>query len=87
MVWIEPPGEEATLWMYRSLGILRADIRTTSGPDNIGKADYVVFQNKSTEFTDISRGLLATREPCGTIDEHGVPLLYVFCLTDGGEAQ
>ncbi len=86
-VWIEPPGEEATLWMYRSLGILRADIRTTSGPDNIGKADYVVFQNKSTEFTDVTRELLATREPCGTVDEHGVPLLYVFCLTDGGEAQ
>lgn len=96
VAWIEPMGVEATMRMYCRLGILRADIQTTAGPEGIEQADYAVFQNKSTEFSEIARELLTTQKPCGTIDEHGVPLLYVFCLTekvgafpasDGGEAQ
>ncbi|MGI5816756.1 MAG: glycosyltransferase family 39 protein [Armatimonadota bacterium] len=84
VAWIEPPGVEATMRMYQHLGIMRGDIRTTAGEAAIAGADYAVFQNKSTEFSPHSRRLLATREPCGTVEEHGVSLLYVFCLTDGG---
>lgn len=87
VAWIEPAGVEATMRMYQSLGLLRADIRTVAGPEALAQADYAIFQNKSTEFTDISRGLLATRDPCAAVDEHGVPLLYVFCMTDGGDVQ
>ncbi|MFP4248090.1 MAG: ArnT family glycosyltransferase [Armatimonadota bacterium] len=84
VAWIEPAGIEATMRIYQSLGILRSDIRTTAGEDTFAEADYAIFQNKSTEFSERARELLATRRPCGRVEEHGVPLLYVFCLTDGG---
>lgn len=87
VAWIDPMGVEATMRMYQHLGILRADIRTTAGPEGLAEADYAVFQNKSTEFSEAARELLSARQPCGTISEHGVPLLFVFCLTDGGEAS
>ena len=85
VVWIEPPGVEATMRVYQELGLLRTDIRTTAGSDALATADYALFQNKETEFTDDSRRLLQTREPCGVVQEQGVPLLLIFCLTDGGE--
>ncbi len=82
VVWIEPPGVEATMRMYQQMGILRSDLRTTAGEDALANADYAIFQNKSTEFSDYARELLSSRQPCGTIEEHGVPLLYVFCNRD-----
>jgi hypothetical protein len=92
VAWIEPAGVEATMRMYQHLGILRSDVRTTAGDEALAGADYAVFQNKSTEFSEHARRLLATQRPCATIDEHGVPLLYIFCLTeravpDGGEGS
>jgi hypothetical protein len=87
VVWIEPVGVEATMRMYQSLGILRSDIRTTAGDEALKTADYAVFQNKVTEFSQHARRLLTDARPCATIDEHGVPLLYVFCLTNGGESR
>ncbi len=84
VAWIDPAGVEATMRMYQALGILRSDIRTTAGEEALAEADYAVFQNKSTEFSDHARELLATQHPCAQIEEHGVTLLYVFCLTDGG---
>ena len=80
IAWIEPPGCEATMWVYRDLGILRRDIRTTSGPLGLRHADYAIFQNKVTEFSEHARRLLAEREsrPGGIVPLHGVPLLYVF---------
>ncbi len=86
-VWIEPPGVEATMRIYRQLGVMRGDIGSTAGPESIAWADYAVFQNKVTEFTDISRDLLATHQPVATIDQHGVPLIFIFDLTDGGEIE
>jgi hypothetical protein len=82
--WIEPPGCEATMGMYRRLGILRADIRTTAGPLAFPQADYAIFQNKVTEFSDIARRLLADQEPLAVVPLHGVPLLYVFDIRDQG---
>ena len=87
LVWIEPPGIEATMGVYRRLGILRADIASTAGPETIAHADYAVFQNKVTEFSDVSRELLATRKPTMTVQQHGVPLLFIFDLTDGGDSE
>jgi hypothetical protein len=87
VAWIEPAGVEATMRIYQSLGILRSDMRTTAGEERFAEADYAIFQNKSTEFSEHARKLLATRRPCGRVDEHGVPLLYVFCLTDGGDVR
>ncbi len=84
LAWIEPPGVEATMGVYRSLGVLRNDIRTTAGPETIEEADFAIFQNKSTEFTELSRGLLATRRPRATIELHGVPLLFIFDLSNEG---
>ncbi len=82
VVWIDPPGVEATMRMYQHLAILRGDLRTVAGGDALASADYAVFQNKSTEFSAEARQLLSTRQPCGVIQEHGVTLCYIFCLTD-----
>lgn len=87
LIWIEPPGIEATMRIYRELGVMRRDVASTAGEEGFAHADYAVFQNKSTEFSDLSRGLLATQEPVATIDQHGVPLLFIFELKDGGEAE
>ena len=92
VAWIDPPGVEATMRIYAQLGIMRSDIHTTAGAEALEQADYAVFQNKSTEFSEEARALLATERPCDTIEEQGVPLLFIFCLTDrslpdGGEAQ
>ncbi len=84
VVWIEPAGCESTMGVYRQLGMLRPDIRTVAGPDAFETADFAVFPNKVTEFSDISRKLLAERTPIVPVELDGVPLLYVFDLRDGG---
>jgi hypothetical protein len=78
--------------MYQHLAIMRTDIRTVAGAEALTDADYAVFQNKSTEFSDQARRLLAGRGPTATLGEHGVPLVFIFHLTrdetpDGGDAQ
>ncbi len=85
LVWIEPAGVEATMGIYRTLGYLRRDIRTIAGPTIPAEADYAVFQNKPTEFSEVSRRLLRTHDPKTPVTVHGVPLLFVFDLTDEGE--
>jgi hypothetical protein len=84
VVWIEPAGCEATMGVYRTLGLLRQDIRTVAGPDAFEHADFAVFQNKTTEFSDIARGLLAERVATTPVTLDGVPLLYIFDLRSGG---
>ena len=70
--------------VYRTLGLLRRDIRTVAGPDAFEAADLAVFQNKITEFSDIARGLLAEREAITPVTLDEVPLLYIFDLRSGG---
>jgi len=82
VAWIEPPGCESMMGVYRNLGILRRDIRTTAGPQALPGADYAIFQNKVTEFSDIARRLLAERQPLAVAPLHGVPLVYVFSIAD-----
>lgn len=71
--------------VYRSLGLLRQDIRTTAGIDAFYEADFAVFQNKVTEFSDIARELLAERVATTPVTLDGVPLLYIFDLRSGGQ--
>jgi len=78
LAWIDPPGCESMMGVYRNLGILRCDIRTTAGPQALPDADYAIFQNKVTEFSEHARRLLAQREPAVVVPLHGVPLLYIF---------
>ena len=84
VAWIEPPGVEATMGVYRTLGLLRPDIRTVAGPEALAGADYAVFQNKVTEFSDTARDLLDTRTPIVPAELDGVPLIYIFELRDTG---
>lgn len=85
LVWIDPVGVESMMVMYRNLGMLRADIRTSAGPAIPAEVDFAVFQNKPTEFSAVARRLLATHRPVATIDLQGVPLLFIFDLTQEGE--
>jgi len=85
--WIEPPGVESMMGVYRHLGILRADIRTTAGPFVPAEADYAIFQNKVTEFTDVSRELLRTHPPAAILEQDGVPLLFIFDVSAEGEIR
>jgi len=87
LAWIEPPGVESMMDVYRNLGILRTDIRTIAGPHVPTEADYAIFQNKVTEFTDVSRELLRTRTPVATLDQDGVPLLFIFDVSADGEIR
>lgn len=87
LVWIDPPGVEATMGMYRGLGILRSDIRTTAGATIPAEADYAVFQNKVTELSKLARWLLASRRPAATIELEGVPLLFIFDLSGEEEIR
>ncbi len=87
LAWIEPPGVESMMGVYRHLGILRADIRTTAGPFVPAEADYAVFQNKVTEFTDVSRELLRTHSPTAVLRQDGVPLLFIFDVSAEGEIR
>jgi len=83
--WIDPVGVESMMAMYRALGMLRADIRTSAGAVIPAEVDFAVFQNKPTEFSVVGRRLLATRRPLATIDLQGVPLLFIFDLRQEGE--
>ncbi len=76
-IWVEPPGFESTVRLFE-LGPLRPDLRFSAGPEAILDADYAVTQNKPTEFTDVTRRLIATRRPVYTDGVDGVPLVYVF---------
>lgn len=82
-VWIEPAGFESTVRLFE-LGPLRPDLRFSAGPEGIREADFAVTQNKPTEFSDITRRLVATRRPVFTDGMDGVPLVYVFRV--GGDA-
>ncbi len=77
-VWIEPQGMESVVRMYRYLGPLRPDLRTTSGNAAFATADFIVSQNKPTEFSRRVRQLLATRQPLWTDGLDGVPLVFVW---------
>lgn len=85
VAWIDPVGVESMMAMYRSLGMLRGDIRTSAGPVIPAEVDFAVFQNKPTEFSTVGRRLLATHRPVATIDLQGVPLLFIFDLAQEGE--
>jgi len=87
VAWIEPPGCESMMGVYRNLGILRSDIRTTTGPQALPAADFAIFQNKVTEFSDLARRLLAERDPLAVIPLHGVPLVYIFRIADEGASS
>lgn len=80
VVWIEPPGVESVVRMYKYLGELRPDISTCAGPAAFATADYAVSQNKPTEFTDIVKKLVGERRPIWTDGIDGVPLVYVWQL-------
>ena len=71
--------------VYAGLGLLRADIVTTADVDALQDADFAVFQNKVTEFSDTARRLLAERTPIVAAQLDGVPLIYIFDLRDEGE--
>lgn len=80
VVWIEPPGVESVVRMYKYLGELRPDIRTCAGPAAFATADYAVSQNKPTEFTEIVKRLVASRRPVWVDELDGVPLVYIWRL-------
>jgi len=79
-IWIDPQGMESVVRMYRFLGPLRRDLRTTSGPEGFAEADFAVSQNKPTEFSREVKRLLATREPIWSDGVDGVPLVFVWDL-------
>lgn len=79
VIWIEPAGLESTVRLFE-LGPMRPDLRCTAGNEGFSQADYAVFQNKPTEFSDLSRRLLAHSKPVFTDGVDGVPLIYVFKL-------
>ena len=80
VVWIEPPGVESVVRMYKYLGELRPDLRTCAGPAAFATADYAVSQNKPTEFTETVRKLVAGRRPIWTDGVDGVPLVFIWRL-------
>jgi len=78
-VWVEPQGFESTVRLFE-LGPLRPDLRFSAGEKGIEESDYAVTQNKPTEFTDITRRLVAGSQPVYTDGIDGIPLVYVFRL-------
>ncbi len=78
IVWIEPQGMESVVRMYKYLGPLRRDLQTTAGEATFAMADFVVSQNKPTEFTDKVRRLVETKKPIWTEGIDGVPLIFVW---------
>ncbi|MBC7287160.1 MAG: hypothetical protein H5T86_03770 [Armatimonadetes bacterium] len=79
-VWIDPPGVESIMRMYKYLGALRPDIVTLAGAQAFHQADFAVSQNKPTEFSDEIKHLLRTRPPVWTQQVDGVPLIFVWRL-------
>jgi hypothetical protein len=78
-VWVEPMGYESTFRLFE-LGPLRPDLSFTAGPQGLPEADFAVTQNKSTEFSEATRRMVAERKPVYTDGVDGVPLVYVFRL-------
>jgi len=75
-VYIEPQGMLSICKMYK-IGVIRDDLRLTAGhwPQPV---DYIVFQNKITEWTPVAKRLVATQKPAYTETLDGVPVFYVF---------
>ena len=71
--------------MYKFLGRLRPDIVTLAGEETVGEAEFVVSQNKPTEFSGPVKKLLREREPVWTDGVDGVPLVFVWRV--GGEGR
>ena len=68
LVWIDPVGVESIMAIYRSLGLLREDIRTTARAMTIpAEVDFAVFQNKPTEFSAVRSGCWRRHRPLATI--------------------
>lgn len=78
-VWVEPIGYESTFRLFE-LGPLRPDLTFSAGPAGLAASDFAVTQNKTTEFTEDTRRLVAQRQPVFTDGVDGVPLVYVFRL-------
>jgi hypothetical protein len=79
VIWVEPAGFESTVRLFE-LGPMRPDLLFSAGSEGFQHADFAVFQNKPTEFSDLSRSLLAHSKPVFTDGVDGVPLIYVFKL-------
>ncbi len=82
-VWIDPPGVESIMRMYKFLGRLRPDIVTLAGEETVDDARFVVSQNKPTEFSELVKRLLREQQPAWTDGVDGVPLVFVWRV-DGG---
>jgi hypothetical protein len=80
-IWIDPPGMESVVRMYKVFGDLRPDLVTVAGPAAFASADFAVCQNKPTEFSQEVRRLLATSPPAWTESLDGVPLIFVWRLS------
>lgn len=76
-VWIEPAWFEVGVRQYE-VSPLTESVTTCCGPDAFATADYAVVQNKPSEWTEISRRLIATARPVYTFELEGVPLVFVF---------
>jgi hypothetical protein len=76
-VWIEPVGM-LSLCQWSKSGMVRDDIHLIGGPWTDPPPDFVVFQNKVTEWTPVARALLATGEPKYAERLDGVPVFFVY---------
>jgi hypothetical protein len=79
-VWIDPPGMESVVRLYKAFGDLRPDIVTVAGTAAFASADFAVCQNKPTEFSAEVKRLLATTQPVWTDTMDDVPLIYLWRL-------
>ncbi len=80
-VWIDPPGMESVVRMYKVFGDLRPDIVTVAGAAAFSSADFAVCQNKPTEFSPEVKRLLSTTAPTWTDSLDDVPLIFLWRLT------
>ena len=72
-VAVYPPGAIAMVRMYQGAGILRTDIRLVA---DFAAADYVMVQNRRSEWNDDVRQLLA-RPPAAVIEADGAPVGFI----------
>ncbi|MBI2299704.1 MAG: glycosyltransferase family 39 protein [Armatimonadetes bacterium] len=63
-VYLHPPGAIAMVNMYRGVGILRDDLRLVHGDEAARTADYLVYQNRPSEWDPLGQQLAATKVPC-----------------------
>lgn len=71
---IHPPGFLSSLEMYRAVGILRADLRLVGD----GPADFVVYQNRRSEWDEEGRRLAATKQPVHVILADKAPVAFIY---------